>query len=102
MTHVVVNPEIVLAAATELDLLADRLAGVAAVSGPATHVVPSGAEEVSVLAATHFNQVAVLQDQALAKGILELRNAAMTLRTQAAQYLGQDLANAASIGTISV
>ena len=47
-------------------------------------------------------EVAVLQDQALAMGILELRNAAMTLRTQAAQYLGQDLANAASIGTISV
>ena len=33
---------------------------------------------------------------------LELRNAAMTLRTHAAQYIGQDLANAATIGTITV
>jgi PE family len=102
MTHVLVVPEIVLAAAAELDLLADRLAGVAATTGPATHVIPSGTEEVSILAATHFNQVATLQHQALGKGILELRNAANTLRTHVAQYLGQDLANAATIGTIPV
>jgi hypothetical protein len=100
MGHVLVVPEIVLAAAAELDLLADRMTAAAGINAPVTHVAPSGTEEVSVLAASHFNQHAVAQEQAVAQGVLELRHAAMTLRTQVAQYLGQDVANAASVTSI--
>ncbi|ATL64959.1 PE family protein [Nocardia terpenica] len=95
--HVLVQPEVVLAAAAELDLLAERLAAVSALSGPATHVLPSGTEEVSLLAATHFNQAAITHDQSVAQGILELHHAAATLRTQLAQYLAQDVVSGAGI-----
>ncbi|MFE3441809.1 PE family protein [Nocardia sp. NPDC059180] len=93
--NVHVTPEIILAASVELDLLADRLAGVAALAGPATHVLPSGAEEVSLLAANHFNHAAMTHDKAVAQGILELHHAAAILRTQLAQYLAEDAASAA-------
>ncbi|MCM6776887.1 PE family protein [Nocardia sp. CDC159] len=95
-----VAPEVVLAAAAELDLLAERLAAAAGLSGPATHVLPSGAEEVSLLAANHFNQAAVSHDRAVAQGILELNHAAMTLRQQVASFIAGDLGNAAGV-TIS-
>lgn len=97
-----VQPETVLAAAAELDLLADRLAATATGSGPATHVVPSGAEEVSVLAANHFNHAAVTHDNAVARGILELHHASATLRQQLAAFQAQDAARAAAIGAIEV
>ncbi|MFI5778532.1 PE family protein [Nocardia sp. NPDC051570] len=95
-----VSPEIVLAAAAELDLLAERLAVASGLSGPATHVLPSGAEEVSLLAANHFNQAALSHDRAVAQGILELNHAAMTLRQQLAQFIADDIGNAAGVAVI--
>lgn len=95
-----VQPEVVLAASAELDLLAERLAAAAALGGPATHVVPSGAEEVSLLAANHFNQGAMTHDQSVAQGILELHHAAAILRQQVASYLAQDAVNAAGSAAI--
>lgn len=92
-----VTPEAVLAAAAELDLLADRLAGVAALSGPATHVAPSGVDEVSLMAAGHFNRAAATHDGAVAQGILELHHAAATLRIQLANYLAEDAVRGAAI-----
>ncbi|MBO0856062.1 MAG: PE family protein [Nocardia sp.] len=92
-----VQPEVVLAASAELDLLAERLTAASALSGPATHVIPSGAEEVSFLAAGHFNEGAISHDQSVAQGILELHHAAATLRQQLASYLAEDVANAAGV-----
>ncbi|MFI9507694.1 PE family protein [Nocardia sp. NPDC052566] len=100
MVHVLVSPEAMLAAAAELDLLADRLAGVAALAGPATHVGPSGLDEVSLLAAQHFNKAAITHDQSVAQGVLELHHAAATLRIQLAQYLAQDVARAGAITAV--
>ncbi|MEV0296631.1 PE domain-containing protein [Nocardia sp. NPDC050710] len=85
-----IAPEAVLAAAAELDLLAERLAAAAAVTAPATHVLPSGADEVSLHAASHFNKAAGTHDQAVAQGILELHHAAAVLRIQLATHLGED------------
>ncbi|RJO77074.1 PE family protein [Nocardia panacis] len=95
--NVLVSPEVILAAAAELDLVADRLAGIAALSGPATHVVPSGIDEVSLLAAGHFNNVAGTHDGSVAQAVLELHHAAATLRVQLAEYLAQDTVRAATI-----
>lgn len=100
--HVLVQPEVVLAAALELDLLAERLTAASTFSGPTTHVLPSGTEEVSLLAAAHFNQAALTHDRAVAQGILELHHAAATLRMQLAQYLAQDALRAAGIDAIQV
>lgn len=95
-----VQPEVVLAASAELDLLAERLAAAAALSGPATHVIPSGAEEVSLLAANHFNQGAISHDHSVAQGILELHHAAAILRQQLASYIAQDGVNAAAAAAV--
>ncbi|MGX1804733.1 PE family protein [Nocardia sp. NPDC055321] len=100
--HVLVQPEVVLAAALELDLLAERLAALSATTAPATHVLPSGTEEVSFLAAAHFNQAALSHDRATAQAVLELHHAAATLRSQLAQYLIQDAVRAAGIAAIPV
>ncbi|MBF6135976.1 PE family protein [Nocardia otitidiscaviarum] len=100
--HVLVQPEVVLAAAAELDLLAERLAAVATAAGPTTHVLPSGTEEVSLLAAGHFNHAALSHDRAIAQGVLELHHAAATLRAQLAQYLAQDAIRAVGIASIPV
>ncbi|MEU0545563.1 PE domain-containing protein [Nocardia sp. NPDC005978] len=100
--HVLVQPEVVLAAALELDLLAERLAALSAATAPATHVLPSGTEEVSFLAAAHFNQAALSHDRTTAQAVLELHHAAATLRSQLAQYLIQDAVRAAGIAAIPV
>ncbi|MFF2086443.1 PE family protein [Nocardia sp. NPDC058176] len=100
--HISVTPEIVLAAAVELDLLADRLAAVAALAGPTTHVLPSGAEEVSLLAANHFNKAAGTHDAAIAQAILELHHAAATIRSQLSTHIGQDGVRGAVINAIQV
>ncbi|MQY22362.1 PE family protein [Nocardia macrotermitis] len=95
-----VDAEIVLAAAGELDLLADRLAAAQGLSGPGTHVIPSGAEEVSLLASNHFNEGAATHDASIAQGIVELRNAAQTLRIQVTEYVAQDAVRAAGITAV--
>ncbi|MFC6011734.1 PE domain-containing protein [Nocardia lasii] len=100
--HVLVSPEIVLAASAELDLLAERLALAAGLAGPATHVLPSGAEEVSLLAASHFNKAAGTHDSSIAQAILELHHAAATLRSQLSTHIGEDVARAATISAIQV
>jgi hypothetical protein len=95
--HVLISPEAVLAAAAELDLLAERLAIASGLSAAATHVIPSGVDEVSLHAANHFNKAAITHDQAVAQGILELHHAAAVLRIQLATSMGEDLAQGAAI-----
>ncbi|MBF6356843.1 PE domain-containing protein [Nocardia higoensis] len=92
--HVSISPELVLAAAAELDLLAERLAGAAAFAGPATHVLPSGAEEVSLLAANHFNRAAATHDHSIAQAVLELHHAAAVLRLQLGTHVAEDVVKA--------
>ncbi|WP_227997891.1 PE family protein [Nocardia australiensis] len=96
-----ITPEVVLAAAAELDLLAERLAGAAALTAPATHVLPSGADEVSLMAAQHFNKAAITHDQAVAQGILELHHAAATLRMQLATHVGEDLLKSSVMNVVA-
>ncbi|MEV5647901.1 PE family protein [Nocardia sp. NPDC052254] len=95
-----VQPEVVLAASAELDLLAERLAAASALSGPATHVVPAGAEEVSLMAATHLNEGAFSHDRAVAQAILELHHAAAILRQQLATFIADDAIQAAATAAI--
>ncbi|MEU4314785.1 PE family protein [Nocardia sp. NPDC024068] len=92
--NVDVTPELILAAAVELDLLADRLSGVAAATVPATYVAPSGADEASLHGAMHMNKGAATHQTSLAQAVLELHHTAAILRTQLAQYLAQDAASA--------
>lgn len=92
--NVDVTPEIILVAATELDLVAERLVGAAGLSAPATHILPSGADEASLLAAEHMNRAAGTHDHAVAQCALELHHCAATLRTQLAQYLAEDAVSA--------
>ncbi|CAM3937001.1 PE domain-containing protein [Nocardia ninae] len=99
--HVHVQPEVVLAAAAELDLLAERLAAAAALTAPATHVVPSGIDEVSLHAANHLNKGAATHDQAVAQGILELHHAAATLRSQLVTHVGEDVVRAGALNIVS-
>ncbi|MET7769201.1 PE domain-containing protein [Nocardia sp. NPDC005366] len=85
-----ISPEAVLAAAAELDLLAERLGAAAAVTAPATHVIPSGAEEVSWIAAQHLNKGAITHDNSIANAQLQLHHAAAILRMQLATHIGED------------
>jgi hypothetical protein len=96
-----IDAEVITAAAAELDLLAERLAAAQSIGSPGTHVVPSGAEEVSLLAANHFNEGAATHDASIAQGIVELHNAANILRGQVAEYMAQDAARAAGIAAVT-
>lgn len=89
-----ITPELVLFAATELDLLAERLQTVGAATIPATFVAPSGAEEVSLLGAGHMNHGAGEHQASLAQAVLELHHSAAVLRTQLAEYLAEDATSA--------
>ncbi|MEV0249867.1 PE family protein [Nocardia sp. NPDC050712] len=95
-----ITPEAVLLAAAELDLLADRLAAAGAITAPATHVLPSGAEEVSLLAANHFNKAASSHDRVVAQGVLELHHAANVLRAQLAAHISEDSAKAGVMSAV--
>ncbi|PQP25345.1 PE family protein [Rhodococcus opacus] len=92
-----VAPEALVAAAVELDALAARLETAVALNSAAIRVLPSGSEEVSLHAAGYFNTVANTFTPAVAQGILEMRETANTLRTQAALYVAEDLALGASL-----
>ncbi|PTR22506.1 PE family protein [Rhodococcus sp. OK519] len=88
--HVFVDPDVLLAAAGEIDALVTRLQTSLALHSPALSVAPSGAEEVSVLAAGYFNRLAGSFGPATGRGIEELIAAAAMLRAQAAAYRDED------------
>lgn len=95
--HVFVDPDVLLAAAAELDTLAARLQSTVAAAAPTLNVAPSGSEEVSVLAAGYFNRLAGSFGPAAARGIEELVAAAAMLRAQAAAYRDEDHTLGASL-----
>lgn len=88
--HVYVDPDVLLAAAGEIEALVTRLQTSLAVHSPALNVAPSGAEEVSVLAAGYFNRLSGSFGAAAGRGIEELIAAAAMLRAQAAAYREED------------
>lgn len=88
--HVYVDPDVLLAAAGEIEVLVTRLQTSLAVHSPALDVAPSGAEEVSVLAAGYFNRLSSSFGTAVGRGIEELTAAAAMLRAQAAAYREED------------
>ncbi|RMI34184.1 PE family protein [Nocardia stercoris] len=93
-----VSHETIEAAATELELLADRLtAAHAAAISSTDFVVPSGAEEVSIHAAAHLSEAGGSHTASVTRGIFELQNAAATLRAQLAAYNAHDDSHAAGI-----
>ncbi|MFC3964565.1 PE family protein [Nocardia jiangsuensis] len=75
-----------LAAAQELDGLADRLERDLLGAEPALSVPPAGVDEVSVRAATTMTEVGTSFGEAAAAGVLELRKLAATLRDQVNQF----------------
>jgi hypothetical protein len=93
--------EVIQGAVAELHALAERLSGAQAINGPVTHgVIPSGTEEVSFLAVSHFNEGAATHDASLAQGVAELHLAAQTLEAQLGEYMIQDGARAAGIAAV--
>lgn len=88
--HVFVSPDVLIAAATQLEGLAGRLQATVEANGPALHMAPAGTEEVSAAAAAFFNSVADSFLPAAATGIAELLAAAAVLRAQAAEYTALD------------
>ncbi|SNT27012.1 PE family protein [Rhodococcoides kyotonense] len=89
--HVRVDPVALEGAAAELDALATRLqASLAAASVP-IQVIPSGSEEVSLLANRYFKHAAGSYTPATHDAIGELIETAAALRTQASAYRDVDL-----------
>lgn len=95
--HLFVSPDALTAAATDLETLAQRLQTTVDSNAPALYMAPAGTEEVSVTAAAYFNSVADSFLPVAARGIAELRAAAVTLRRQAADYADLDDAFGASL-----
>ncbi|GAB4583216.1 PE domain-containing protein [Nocardia sp. IFM 10818] len=75
-----------LAAASQLDALADRMAGGMEVEQVKLNIAPAGADEVSVSAAQTLNAVAAQFTTAGGEGVNEVRQLAAALRAQAANF----------------
>ena len=90
MGHILVQPDVLYAAAAELDATAVRLQAALTLQAPLLHTPPAGSEEVSVLAAGYFTSLADNFVPAAQKSIQELHDTAATLRVQAAAYEEND------------
>ncbi|MGU3437348.1 PE family protein [Actinomycetes bacterium M1A6_2h] len=88
--HILVQPEALHAAAAELDAAAARLEASLSVNGVALKPPPSGADEVSLLAAGYFASLTDGFLPAAVASIAELHEAAATLRAQAEGYADGD------------
>ncbi|NIL78719.1 PE domain-containing protein [Rhodococcus sp. B10] len=96
--HVRVDPVALEAAAAELDAVASRLqASLAAASLP-IQVLPSGSEEVSLLANRYFKHAAGSYTPTAREAADELIQTAAALRTQAAAYRDVDLEHSRALG----
>lgn len=95
---VYVNPAALVAAAVQLDGIADQISAARAAHSPTTHVIPAALEEVSRSVSRNQHLVADSFDVAAETGAHELRRAAELLRAQAASYLQHDLATMAALG----
>lgn len=98
--RMLVVPEALVAAAAALDAIADQVQTAAQVHLPTLRLLPAGHEEVSTGVMGFHNIVVDSFETATATGIAELRQAAATLRTQAAAYAEQDAVSGAAIGRL--
>ncbi|WP_248499635.1 PE domain-containing protein [Tomitella gaofuii] len=97
---VVVEPAAMVAAAVELDAVAEGIDAARHTHAPALHAAPAGAEEVSLTVSRNQHVVADSFDVAAAAGAAELRRAAQALRMQAAAYASSDGAAASAVGAL--
>lgn len=95
--HIYVDPDALLVAAAELEALASRLEASVQAADPALDVPPPGAEEVSRLISQHFGGLTASFRPAAARGVEELRTAALTIRNQAAHYTGLETRRVAAL-----
>lgn len=100
MAGIGVSPALILAASVQLDLVAERLEAALAASQVAVNIIPSGAEEVSIQSAFHFNRGAGTHTVTTQKGIEQLHLAAQLLREHLAEYVAQDALHAAMLNVI--
>ncbi|MFD3507579.1 PE family protein [Nocardia sp. NPDC058666] len=80
------DSESALAAAAQLDALADRLAAGMEKEQIKLTIVSAGADEVSVQAARTLNSVAASFQQSAGNGVAELRKLATALRAQTNEF----------------
>lgn len=100
MAGIRVTPDMIRAAAADLDAAADRLDAAITLGVPLTHVLPSGADDVSLAVAGHLNEGAQTHDPASRQGVLEMRHAAQTLRDQAQKYDQHDVNHSIEITNV--
>ena len=94
---VYVNPAALIAAAAQLDGIAEQISVARAAHSPTVHVMPAALEEVSRSVSRNQHQVADSFDVAAEAGAHELRRAAELLRASAASYLQHDMATIAAL-----
>ncbi|WP_431817579.1 PE family protein [Gordonia jacobaea] len=85
-----VDPDELITAAKDLDLLADRVERSLIGTTDRRTVAPAGSDEVSIAVANSFDAVAGGFDADAASGVLELRKLAATLRAQATGVVDAD------------
>lgn len=92
-----VDPEALVAAAAELDVIAAGLQTTSTLALGALRPLPAGNDEVSQLASRHFVDSAGSFAGSSGQAIAELREAAAALRVQAAEYSQVDTELATSL-----
>lgn len=98
MSFVTTHPEIMTAAALDLQGIGSEMAtGNAAAAGPTTGVVPAAADEVSALIAAHFGAHAAMYQAVSAQAAAIHQMFVTTLGTSANSYAATEAANAAAV-----
>jgi PE family len=99
MSFVTAQPEMLAAAAANLQALGSSMSGEnAAAAAPTTGVVPAAADEVSALTAAQFAAHAQMYQAVSAQAAVIHEMFVSTLATSAASYAATEAANAAAAG----
>lgn len=102
MGQLLVTHEMIIAAAGELDLAADRLAAILTAASPETHVIPSGSDAVSTTIAGQMNIAASTHHTSSWPGVEYMHRAADTLRKHAAEFAAGDAIHAAEVAAAGI
>jgi hypothetical protein len=99
MSYVCTRPEMVIAAAANLQSIGSTMAAEnAAAAAPTTGVIPAAADEVSLLTATQFAQHAAMYQAVSAQAAAIHEMFVTTLSGSATSYATTEAANAMSTG----
>jgi pectin methylesterase-like acyl-CoA thioesterase len=99
MSNVIAQPELLAAAAAEMQALnALAWAGNSAAAGPTTGVVPAAADVVSLLTAAHFATHAKLYQEVSAQAAALRDQLATVLAVSAGSYEATEAANTTTVG----